>query len=140
MPGSDFVRPGLYPRANLNIGIGHTFKAWKANKLGDEGTFSYTYENAGSHGFWHTSYGAHTESVGLMRNLQILKLGIYTWQQVGITEFTGPSVTLKAYLGTALGATYHFTPHQGVWFQESLNEVVGVPWYTTTSLGYVVSF
>ena len=25
MPGSDFDRPGIVPRENLNIGIGHTF-------------------------------------------------------------------------------------------------------------------
>ena len=24
MPGSDFVRPGLAPKANYNIGVGHT--------------------------------------------------------------------------------------------------------------------
>src|ERR1022692_1621037 len=52
MPGSDFDRPGLVPRANLNIGIGHTFGFLKKDPLGDELTFAYTYENAGTHGFF----------------------------------------------------------------------------------------
>src|ERR1039458_5415589 len=50
MPGSDFDRPGLVPRANLNIGIGHTFGFLKKDPIGDELTFTYTYENAGSDG------------------------------------------------------------------------------------------
>jgi len=33
MPGSDFDRPGLVPRANLNIGIGHTFGFMKKTLL-----------------------------------------------------------------------------------------------------------
>jgi hypothetical protein len=36
MPGSDFDRPGLVPRANLNIGIGHTFGFLKKDPIGDE--------------------------------------------------------------------------------------------------------
>src|ERR1700729_2505476 len=55
MPGSDFDRPGLVPRANLNIGIGHTFGFLKKDPIGDEVTFAYTYENAGS-GFWHSDF------------------------------------------------------------------------------------
>src|SRR5450631_2006716 len=51
MPGSDFDRPGLVPRANLNIGIGHTFGFLKKGPIGNELTFGYTYENAGTHGF-----------------------------------------------------------------------------------------
>src|ERR1700720_4894193 len=51
MFGSDFVRPGLAPKANYNIGLGHTFAFLKKDPLGDEFTFGYTYENGGSHGF-----------------------------------------------------------------------------------------
>src|ERR1700679_4223864 len=54
MFGSDIDRPGSLPRANYNIGIGHTFAFLKKNPIGDELTFSYTYENAGTHGFLHT--------------------------------------------------------------------------------------
>jgi hypothetical protein len=53
MVGSDFVRPGLASKANLNIGIGHTFSFLKKNPFGDELTFSYTYENGGS-GVFHS--------------------------------------------------------------------------------------
>ena len=55
MGGSDFDRPGLVPRANYNIGIGHTFGFLKKDPIGDELTFGYTYENAGTHGFLHTN-------------------------------------------------------------------------------------
>jgi hypothetical protein len=64
MFGSDFDRPGLLPRANDNIGIGHTYAFLKKDPLGDELTFGYTYENSGTHGFLHTDYGEHTESLG----------------------------------------------------------------------------
>jgi hypothetical protein len=52
MGGSDFDRPGLLPRANYNIGLGHTFGFLKKDPLGDELTFAYTYENSGPHGFF----------------------------------------------------------------------------------------
>jgi hypothetical protein len=64
MMGSDFDRPGLLPRANYNIGMGHTFGLLKKDPIGDELTFSYTYENAGTHGFIYTGYGEHTEQLG----------------------------------------------------------------------------
>jgi len=57
MLGSDIDRPGLLPRANYNIGIGHTFAFLKRDPIGDELTFGYTYENGGSHGFLHTNFG-----------------------------------------------------------------------------------
>src|SRR5579871_6205848 len=71
MFGSDLVRPGLDPKANYNIGLGHTFKFLSKDPIGDEITFAYTYENAGSHGFLHTDFGSHTEAVGLMKNFAI---------------------------------------------------------------------
>ena len=92
MFGSDVDRPGLLPRANYNIGIGHTFGFLKKNPIGDELTFGYTYENNGSHGFPHTAYGEHTESVGVMKNFFLPKIKTatgYTWIQSGITSYTG---------------------------------------------------
>jgi hypothetical protein len=68
MFGSDLVRPGLLPKANYNIGLGHTFAFLKKDPFGDELTFAYTYENAGSHGFLYTGFGSHTEALGLMKN------------------------------------------------------------------------
>jgi hypothetical protein len=82
MFGSDFDRPGLLPRANYNIGIGHTFGFLKKDPFGDELTFGYTYENAGTHGFLHTTIGEHTESAGVMKNFSIPKTKVltgYTW-------------------------------------------------------------
>ena len=92
MFGSDFDRPGLLPRANYNIGIGHTFGFLKKDPIGDELTFGYTYENAGTHGFLHTSFGEHTESAGVMKNFPLPGTKIvtgYTWIQSGITSYTG---------------------------------------------------
>jgi hypothetical protein len=37
--GSAFDRSGLVPRANYNIGIGHTFALFKKDPIGDELTF-----------------------------------------------------------------------------------------------------
>ena len=144
MFGSDFVRPGLAPKANYNIGLGHTFKFLKKNPFGDEITFAYTYENAGSHGFLHTDLGSHTEALGLMKNFglpRIKRVTGYTWLQGGITSFTGNAyVENRFYDGEALGAIVHFNDHNSIWIQESFNKIVTVPWYTTTSVGYTRSW
>jgi hypothetical protein len=144
MLGSDFVRPGLGTRANYNIGLGHTFGFLKKNPIGDELTFAYTYENAGSHGFFHTQYGSHTEAVGVMKNFAIPKTKVltgYTWVQVGITSMTGNVfVQNRFYDGEALGGIIHFNDHHSIWIQEMFNKVLTVPWYTTASVGYTRSW
>jgi len=144
MFGSDFVRPGLAPKANYNIGLGHTFGFLKKDPLGDELTFAYTYENGGSHGFFHTDFGSHTEAVGLMKNFALPKtkrISGYSWIQAGLTSMTGnPFVENRFYDGESLGAIIHFTGHSSIWIQETFNKIVTVPWYTTASLGYTRSW
>jgi hypothetical protein len=144
MFGSDLARPGLLPKANYNIGIGHTFGFLKKVPLGDEITFSYTYENAGSHGFLHTTNGAHTEALGLMKNFSIAgskRYAGYTWIQVGITSTTGtPLLQNRFYEGESLGAVIHLNERHAIWIQETYNKIVTVPWYTTASIGYTRSW
>lgn len=143
MLGSDFVRPGLHPKANDNIGIGHTFAFLKKDPFGDELTFAYTYEDGGA-GFWHSDFGSHTESFGLMKNFNLPKtkiVGGYTWIQAGVTSLTGgPQVESHFYNGESLGAIVHFNDHNSMWIQETFNKIVTVPWYTTTSVGYTRSW
>jgi len=143
MLGSDFVRPGLEAKANYNVGIGHTFGFLKKDPVGDELTFAYTYEDAGS-GFWHSQFGSHTESVGVMKNFGLPKtkqVSGYTWVQVGITSFTGNAqVQNRFYDGESLGAVVHFNDHNSIWIQETFNKIVTTPWYTTTSIGYTRSW
>jgi hypothetical protein len=43
MLGSDFDRPGLLPRANYSIGLGHMFRFLKKDPFGDELTLSHTH-------------------------------------------------------------------------------------------------
>jgi len=144
MFGSDLVRPGLLPKANYNIGLGHTFAFLKKDPFGDELTFAYTYENAGSHGFLYTGFGSHTEALGLMKNFGLphtKRVTGYTWIQGGITTLTGgPFVENRYYDGEALGAIIHFNDHHSIWIQESFNKIVTVPWYTTASIGYTRSW
>jgi hypothetical protein len=144
MFGSDFDRPGLLPRANYNIGIGHTFGFLKKDPVGDELTFSYTYENAGMHGFLHTAFGEHTESAGVMKNFILPRtrtLTGYTWIQSGITSYTGNAhVQNRLDSGVSLGAIVHFNDNNSIWIQESYSKVVTVPWYTTSSIGYTYSW
>jgi hypothetical protein len=144
MFGSDVDRPGLLPRANYNIGIGHTFAFLKKDPVGDELTFGYTYENAGTHGFLHTSFGEHTESAGVMKNFSLPKTKIvtgYTWLQSGITTYTGYGKVLNRMAsGVSAGAIVHFNNNNSIWIQESYNKVVTVPWYTTSSIGYTYSW
>jgi len=144
MFGSDFDRPGLLPRANDNIGIGHTFGFLKKDFFGDELTFAYTYENSGTHGFLHTAFGEHTESAGLMKNFPLpatKRVTGYTWIQTGITSYTGHAEVLNRLdSGFSLGAIVHFNDRNSVWIQESYSKVVTVPWYTTSSIGYTWSW
>jgi hypothetical protein len=144
MFGSDFDRPGLVTRANYNIGIGHTFGFLKKDWLGDELTFAYTYENSGTHGFLHTGFGEHTESAGVMKNFPLpatKRVTGYTWLQTGITSYTGNAFVLNRLDSSAsLGAIIHFNDHNSIWIQESYSEVVTVPWYTTSSVGYTWSW
>jgi hypothetical protein len=143
MIGSDLVRPGLAPKANYNIGLGHTFGFLKKDPLGDELTFAYTYENGGSHGFLHTDYGSHTETVGIMKNFAVPKtkrITGYTWIQAGLTSMTGNArVESRFYDGESLGAIIHINAHNSIWLQETFNKIVTVPWYTTSSIGYTWS-
>ena len=143
MFGSDFVRPGLAPRANYNTGLGHTFKFLRKDWLGDELTFAYTYENGGTHGFLHTSYGSHTEAPGLMKNFGLprtKRISGYTWIQAGLTSLTGSAhVENRFYDGEALGAIVHLNDRNSIWIQEMYNKIVTLPWYTTTSIGYTWS-
>jgi hypothetical protein len=144
MGGSDFDRPGLLPRANYNIGIGHTFGFLHKDPVGDELTFGYTYENAGSHGFLHTSFGEHTESLGIMKNFSLPKTKVwtgYTWIQSGVTSYTGYAyVRNRLDSGVSVGAIAHCSFHNSIWIQESYSKVVTVPWYTTSSIGYTYSW
>jgi hypothetical protein len=144
MLGSDFDRPGLLPRANYNIGIGHTFGFLKKDPFGDELTFGYTYENSGTHGFFYTGFGEHTESAGVMKNFNLPRTKIvtgYTWIQSGITSYTGQDKVLNRLdSGISLGAIIHFSRSNSVWIQESYSKVVTVPWYTTASIGYTYSW
>jgi hypothetical protein len=143
MMGSDFVRPGLVPKANYNIGIGHTFGFLKKDPIGDELTFAYTYEDGGS-GFWHSQFGSHTESFGVMKNFGLPKtkrISGYTWVQIGISTFTGNAqIQNHFYDGESLGAVVHFNDRNSIWIQETFNKIVSVPWYTTTSIGYTRSW
>lgn len=144
MPGSDFVRPGLYARANLNIGIGYTTQRLNRSPVGNEITFGYTYENSGSHGFWHSNQGAHTEAIGLMKNINLLppRISAYTWMQVGITSITGgpKGVQNRFYNGESLGLIYHLTDRHGIWLQGAANKVETTPWYSSVNVGYVLSW
>jgi len=144
MFGSDLVRPGLEPKANYNIGLGHTFGFLKKDPFGDEITFGYTYENAGSHGFLHTGYGSHTEALGLMKNFGIpgtKRVTGYTWIQSGITSMTGNVfVQNRYYDGESLGAIIHFNDRHSIWIQETYNKIASIPWYTTASIGYTRSW
>ena len=99
MPGSDFDRPGLTPRANLNIGIGHTFGFLKKDPIGDEVTVAYTDENAGSHGFFHTDFGSHTEALGAAIHFN-------DHNSVWIQESYNKMPTVPWYTTTGIGYTW----------------------------------
>jgi hypothetical protein len=128
------------------VGLGHSFDALGKFFLGNEVTVAYTYENGGPNGFWHSSPGTSTstESAGLMKNFSLGKLKkvtFYAWPQIGITSILSPGdVTNRLYSSMTGGGIIHLTKHTSIWVQESYNKIVDVPWYTSTSIGYTVSF
>ena len=140
MAGSDFDRPGMAPRANYSVGVGHMFAFLKKDPLGDELTFSYMYENSGSHGFLHTRNGEHTESAGVMRNFAIpgtKTVTVYSWIQTGVTTFTGnPRLVNRLDSSVAVGGMVHLKRHGSLWIQESYGKVITMPWFTTAAIGY----
>jgi hypothetical protein len=103
----------------------------KKDPFGDELTFGYMYENSGSHGFLHTPFGEHTESVGVMKNFPLpatKRLTGYTWIETGITSFTG-NARLQNRLDSSLslGAIVHFSRHSSAWIQESYGKSCNGP-------------
>jgi hypothetical protein len=140
MFGSDFDRPGLLPRANYSLGLDHMLGFLKKDPFGDELTFGYMYENSATHGFLHTAFGEHTESIGVMKNFPLpatKRVTGYTWIQTGNTSYTG-NARLQNRLDSSvsLGAILHFRRHSSIWIQESYGKVVTAPWFTTSSIGY----
>jgi hypothetical protein len=123
MADSDFDRPGVLPRANYNIGVGRTFGFLKKDPIGDELTFGYTYENAGTHGVLHTSNGEHSRQLGVMKNLSFPRTHVftgYTWVQTGITSYTGYSNVLNRLdTGLSIGAIAHLSYHRSIRIQEN---------------------
>jgi hypothetical protein len=140
--GSDFVRPGGLPRANLQFAIGHRFDWLLKNPLGSVLVFNYAYENAGTHGFFHTKFGSHSEDLGVMRDFRISKehhISGYNLLQVGISTLTGDTVTNHFNFNENVGVKFHLNRFNAIWVQETYNKVVTVPWYTVTEIGYTYS-
>jgi hypothetical protein len=134
------MSPDLEP-----IGVGHTEKFLKKDPFGDELTASYTYENGGNHGFFHSGNGSHTETLGLMKNFSVPfvdnKVTFYTWPLIGVTEMTGnPKVQTRLYLGFGFGAVVHLNNHFSIWVQETWNKVIGFDGYPSTNIGPTYSF
>jgi hypothetical protein len=147
MPGTDVTRPGANLRLNFNVGVGHTFDFLHKDPFGDEITVSYTYENGGNHGFFHSDYGSNTETLGLMKNFAINKLvnkdkvTFYSWPLIGVTSMTGnKTVENRLYLGYGFGAVVHINGHWSVWIQETWNKVMGYDGYPSTNIGPTFSF
>ena len=141
--GSDFVRPGSLPRANLSVGVGHVFGFLKKDPLGSGVTFGYAYENTGTHGFFHTNFGEHSELLGQMRDIKLghmKHVNAYNWLQGGISSLTGDDrIHNRFSFSETIGAKFHLNRSNALWVQESYNKVVTIPWYTITAVGYTFS-
>jgi hypothetical protein len=141
--GSDFVRPGSLPRVNLSLGVGHDFEALKKDPLGSGVTFGYAYENTGTHGFFHTNFGEHSELLGQMRDFHLSRkhhIAAYNWLQGGISSLTGDTKVHNRFsFNETVGVKFHLNRFNAIWVEETYNKVVTVPWYTVTSIGYTYS-
>ena len=140
--GSDFVRPGGLPRANLQFAVGHKFDGLLKDPLGSVLVFNYAYENAGTHGFFHTQYGSHSEDFGVMRDFHISErhhVSGYNLLQAGMSTLTGDTVSNHFNFNENVGVKFHINRFNAIWVQETYNKVVTVPWYTVTSIGYTYS-
>lgn len=141
--GSD-VSQAWQAKANYAVGYGRTLTALGGNpvgQLGQELTFSYSYEDAGS-GFFHSAYGAHTGQVGLMRNFRATKtVGTYSTVALGLTALTGgPHLVTEPGYSYGVGISWHLTKNSSIWFQGVSNKLLNVPVYVTFSVGIVGSW
>jgi hypothetical protein len=136
MPGLNTPRPTTTPKFNFDVALGHKFQG-----SGNEVTFGYTYANEGS-GFSFSNRALNTEALGFMKTVSVSKsVGLYGWGRAGVTELVGVRNTeVRPYLGASVGLDFKVANKQSIRLQETFNEVVTAPWYTTTSLGYVVSW
>jgi hypothetical protein len=141
--GSDFVRPGGLPRANLQFAIGHRFDGILKDPLGSVLVFNYAYENAGTHGFFHTMFGSHSEDFGVMRDFHISHehhISGYNLLQAGVSTLTGDTELHNHFnFNENVGVKFHINRFNAIWVQETYNKVVSIPWYTVTSIGYTYS-
>ena len=141
--GSDFIRPGGLPRANLQFAVGHRFDSILKDPLGSVLVFNYAYENAGTHGFFHTQFGSHSEDLGVMRDFHISEkhhVSGYNLLQAGISTLTGDTELHNHFnFNENVGVKFHINRFNAIWVQETYNKVVTVPWYTVTSVGYTYS-
>ena len=143
MFGSDFNRPGLLPRANYSIGVGHTFDFLKKNPVGDELIADYTYENSGSHGFLHTDFGEHTrirwnhEEFCHSENEDTGRIHVVTeWHHQLLGEYACLESTRQQRLHRPDDSRQPpLLPMDPGEFQQGGHG----PWYTTTSVAYVYS-
>lgn len=137
MAGSDSNRPGLLPSANYSAGIGHTCLPKERQ------------DRRRAHRQLHLRerrlprlplHGLRRTYRGPRRNEEFCATPHYsphgyTWLQGGITSYTGNAHLQSRVASSAiLGINVHLGSHNCIWFQESYNEVVTVPWYTTASI------
>ena len=106
-------------------------------------TFAYAYENAGTHGFFYSSFGEHSELLGQMRNFRLSRkhhVDAYNWLQGGLSSLTGDEKVHNRFSwNESVGLKFHLNRKNAIWVQETYNKVVTLPWYTVTSIGYTYS-
>jgi hypothetical protein len=97
-----------------------------------------------SRNLWHSDFGSHTESVGVIKDFGLPKTkraSAFTWVQVGISSSTGNTrVQNHFYNSQFLGAVVHFNDHHSTWIRETFNKIVTAPRYTITSIDYTRSW
>lgn len=136
MMGSDLSRASnIY-----SVAVGRNLNSTDKTLLGNELTFSYSYETDGSHGMFRGKALSQTESIGMMQKFAIPKMRItmYSWPLMGVTSMTGDhSVAHRLFLGAVFGTMFRLSDHNSLIVQE-LMAVRST--YTTLSIGYARSW
>jgi hypothetical protein len=132
MMGSSFSRgSNIY-----SVAVGQNLNSMDTNLLGNELTFSYSYEKDRSHGIFCGKGLSQTESIGMMQKFSIkkMRMTMYSWPLMGVTSIaTDHSVTHHFFLGAAFGTMFRLSDHNSLIVQELM---AVTPMYTTVSIGY----
>jgi hypothetical protein len=142
-PGSDSDRPGLAPTANLNIGIGHTFRLLKKAPLVTNlcSPIDRKVQNPRVVLQLQLAFD-RAQKLGVMKNFNLSKTEVVTGYMRQASAVSRAMTRLRIFFcdGESSGTVIHLNAQKTMWVQETYIKIPTVPWSTTTGIGFIWSW